>query len=201
MIARLTPLVAAAALLFCAAPAAADQFDVNAVGDPITPGTCGGGPPVWDCTTLRAAVLQSNANDTEDQIFLQAPGTYHLGSPLTLADDVMLAGLGARDTLIDGDGESQVLIVNANITASIFNLTIQNGSNASGFGGNILNNGELSLLFTRITGGHAARGGGIASRVGTRLTILSSLIDHNDADLGGGIVVLGSVDPGPSRST
>ena len=43
----------------------------------------------------------------------------------------MLAGLGARETQIDGDGESQVLIVTANSTASIFNLTIQDGSNAS----------------------------------------------------------------------
>jgi hypothetical protein len=201
MLARLTPLLAAAALLFCAAPAVADQFDVNALGDPITPGTCTGGPPVWDCTSLRAAVTFSNNNDVEDQIFLQAPGTYHLNSALTLDANVMLAGLGARDTVIDGDGESQVLIVTANSTASIFNLTIQNGSNATGFGGNILNNGELSLLFTRITGGHAARGGGIASRQGTRLTILSSLIDDNDADLGGGIDVFGIGGADPDLST
>src|SRR4051812_21044863 len=142
MLARLSPLLAAAALLVFAAPAFADQFDVIATGD--SGGTCTGGSPTFTCTTLRAAVNDSNENAGEDQIFLQAPGKYIVNSTLTLNDDVMLAGLGARETQIDGDGESQVLVVNANSTASIFNLTIQNGTaGADGFGGNILNNGEL----------------------------------------------------------
>jgi predicted outer membrane repeat protein len=197
MLARLAPLLAAAALLVFAAPALADQYDVTATGD--AGGTCTGGTPTWTCTTLRAAVADSNEHNGEDQIFLQAPGKYVVDSPLTLNDEVMLAGLGARETQIDGNGESQVLVVTAGSTASIFNLTIQNGSAPDGAGGNILNNGELSLLFTRITGGHAATGGGIASRQATRLTILSSLIDDNDADLGGGIDVFGTADPGPSQ--
>jgi hypothetical protein len=203
--ARLSPLLAIAAALCFAAPAAADQFNVTGTTDPVAGGgTCNGGPPAWTCTTLRAAVTAANANADEDEIFLQAAGAYRLTSavPLTLLHDVTIAGQGPRVTQIDGEFESQVLIVNPGVTASLVNVAIQNGdAGGTGFGGNIQNLGNLTLIFSRVTGGHAARGGGIASRQGTTLGVFNSLVDHNNADLGGGIDIfgIGGVDPTPSE--
>jgi hypothetical protein len=201
MFARLSPLLAAAALLVFAAPALADEFDVTAT----TPGsgTCIGGPPVWQCTTLETAVDEANANDEEDEIFLQAAGTYNVNGTLTLRDAVSIFGVGARVTRIDGGDEGvRVVDVLANVTATLGNVTIQNGDAGTGDGGNIRNAGDLSLLLTRVTGGAAGTGGGIANEPGGTLGVFASLIDGNAASGGGGGISTSGgpvADPNPSH--
>ena len=200
MVRRLLSVLAIAgiAALLGSGPALADQFAVTGTTD--DGGTCTGGPS-WTCTTLRSAIDAANGNGTDDEILLEAPGTYRLNSTLTLLHNVIIAGQGPRVTQIDGDGEFQVLVVELGVSASIFNVAIQNGNGGDGFGGNIHNRGDLTLLFTRITGGHAAQGGGIASREGSSLAVFYSLVDHNVADLGGGIDVSGTggTDSNPSQ--
>ncbi len=198
MLARLTPLLAAAALLFGAAPAFADQFEVNTTAS--GGGTCTGGPPVWQCPTLQSAVDAANATAAADDLLLQAPGTYALTGTLTLSHDVTIIGLGPRVTQIDGGEDFRVLDVLSNVPATLFNVTIQNGATGTGQGGNIRNAGNLTLGFTRVTGGEAGTGGGIANLPGAQLGVFYSLVDSNVASVGGGgISSTGSVDAQPAH--
>src|SRR5690349_20413537 len=109
MLTRLTPLLAGAALLFGAPPAFADHFSVATTAGGAS--TCTGGPPAWTCPTLEGAVAAANANVDEDDISLDAPGTYVPSSTLILSHDVTISGLGARVTQIDGEQEVRVLDV------------------------------------------------------------------------------------------
>jgi hypothetical protein len=197
--ARLTPVLAAAALLTCAAPALADQYTVTTTA----PGSssCTGTSPAWTCPTLEGAVNRANELDIEDEIVLQAPGTYHLSAPLTLSDDLTIVGQGARVTQIDGNEQFRVLDVLPGVTASIINVTIQNGNADGAAGGNIRNAGDLTVGLTRVTGGEAGTGGGIANAPGGLLAVLYSLVDGNAASVtgGGGIATTGSVDGTPAH--
>jgi hypothetical protein len=197
MFARLTPLLTAAALLCFAAPALADQYEVTTTGN--AGGTCSGTSPAFTCTTLQAAVQAANGSAGADEILLQAPGTYDVSQTLTLTDEVTIIGLGARNTQIDGGEDVRVLDIPgtpAHIAVTLFNVTIQNGNAGAGSGGNIRNAGDLTLGFTRVTGGEAGFGGGIANLAGASLGVFYSLIDGNTAvsGNGGGISSTGSVD-------
>ncbi len=143
------------------------------------------------CDTLRAAVTAANANvGQSDAIYLQAAGNYVVNSSLDLTDSVTILGRGPRTTTVRGSGLSRVFTVAAGAEAILTRLTVADGQAGSGEGGNILNNGTLGLSSTRVTGGNATGGGGIASAGAASLTILNSLIDHNDAHsgIGGGVL-------------
>ncbi len=194
MFARLIPLLAVAASLLLAAPALADDYTVTttASGD----SSCTGSSPTWTCPTLEGAVNDSNENSAEDEIVLQAPGTYSASQTLTLGDDVTIVGQGPRVTAIDGGDSRQVVQVNPGVTASLINVTIQHGRP-----GNIVNQGDLTLVFARVTQGQAVRGAGISNQ-GT-LSVLYSLVDNNHATdgTGGGIYSDGTGDLEVAEST
>jgi hypothetical protein len=137
----------------------------------------------------------------EDDIVLQAPGTYLMSQTLQLLGNVNIVGQGARVTKIDGGEDVRVFNVVAGVSATIINVTIQSGNAGTGAGGNILNAGDLTLGFVRVTGGEADTGGGIANTPGGQLAVLYSLIDGNVASGtgGGGIASTGSVDNNPAH--
>jgi hypothetical protein len=197
VLARLTPLLAAAALLVSAAPALADNYSVTTTA----PGgsTCTGASPDWTCPTLEGAVSQANVATSDSEIFLQAPGTYIPSDTLVLDNDITIIGQGARATAIDGAHTRQVVHVNAGATASLINLTVQNGN--FGTGGNIGNQGDLTLVFAHVTAGQAVAAGGIYNQ--DTLSVLYSLVDHNDAidGTGGGILSEGTGDLTVAEST
>jgi hypothetical protein len=199
MLTRLTPLLAGAVLLFGAPPAFADHFSVATTAGGTS--TCTGGPPNWTCPTLEGAIAATNADANEDDISLDAPGTYFPNSTLSVSHDVAIIGLGARVTQIDGNEEIRVLDVSSSASVTLFNVTIQNGDVGSSSGGNIRNGGNLTLGFTRVTGGTASIGGGIANSPGGQLGVFYSLIDSNTAlgGSGGGISSTGSVDANVSH--
>ena len=143
------------------------------------------------CDSLRAAVTAANANVGEsDAIFLQATGNYVVNSALDLTDSVTILGRGPRTTTVRGSGLSRVFSVAAGTQTLLSRLTVADGRAGNGEGGNVLNNGTLALSSVRVTGGGATGGGGIASIGAATLTIVNSLIDHNDAGsgTGGGIL-------------
>jgi hypothetical protein len=184
---------AVAALLAIAAPARADTSYYVAApaadsGGSCAPDSSGG---FYQCTTLRAAVTTANATPGADTITIGA-GTYPLSSQLTLSDNVNVGGVGARSTIIS-PSNVRGFSINGNVTVSMALLTVQNGNAASGEGGNILNAGDLTLTYVRLTGGSAFSGGGLATDGdGASATILLSLIDHNS---GAGIVNRGQTNP------
>lgn len=75
-----------------------------------------------DCS-LREAINAANATSGPDSILLPA-GLYFV-SGLVLQDEVTIIGAGAATTILDGNGAGQIF--SANATASLSNMTIQNG--------------------------------------------------------------------------
>jgi hypothetical protein len=149
-------------------------------------GSCGpfpNFPGAFTCPTLRAAVAAADANPGSDVVVLQGIGRYQLRQgAINLANDVSIVGPNARGTTIQGGGD-RVFTVAAGANVTLSGVTLSGGT-TSGDGGAVLNAGNLSLIFARVTGGRAANGGGIAN-AGT-LTLSNSLVDHNTATAAGG---------------
>ena len=183
-------LVLAAAALVAGSPAHADgqTFIVTTTSDGA--GSCGpypGLPGYTACTTLRAAV---NAAGTGDVIGLP-DGTYTLSQgELALNQSFAITGANARDTVIQGNGAARTLSVGAGAQVGIYGVSVQGGRAPGDSGGNILNNGSLSLISARVRDGSAETGGGIAGS--GDLVVSWSLIDGNTATgEGGGIAGFG----------
>ena len=100
-------------------------------------------------------------------IYLTNTGTLTLtGGQLLLSRDVCIAGPGAGDLAISGNGSSRVFNVGVNVTASISGLTILNGRAANGAanaagssGGGVYNEGTLTLSECVVTNNRAGDGG------------------------------------------
>jgi hypothetical protein len=195
-------LAALAALLLVATPAQAEVINVNTftdAGDPVCPGvTC----------TLRAALIRAQGNDnsatTQDRINLPA-GTYTLNDELNMnqlgPDDqnIIIVGSGANQTFIQPQAGLRagirVLTVANSGELSMTDLTVRGGRPAQGDGGNLLVSRSASLILqrVRVTDGHAANGGGIASIVGGDVAMSQTLIDSNTATgSGGGLAIDGT---------
>jgi hypothetical protein len=182
-------IVAAALVAVESAHADGQLYVVTGTGDGA--GSCAPYPDVpgaFACTTLRAAV---NGSGTNDVIGLPG-GTYTLSQgALAINKSTIITGGNAHDTIIQGNGADRVLTVAAGVDASLSGVTVSGGRAPGQNGGDILNDGSLVLYNTRVTGGSAAQGGGIAT-TGTA-QIIQSLIDNNTATgTGGGIANFGA---------
>ena len=186
-------LIALVASLASAAPALGETYLVQGTGDSATPPECVFfQPEVWTCSMLREAVNEANADPEADAIVV-TPGTYNLSAgALELTNDVVISGGGARTTHLVAGLLSRVFEINgADVTVQA--LEIRGGAVPGGEAGgniNIASGSSLALTLTRVTGGSADQGAGIANS-GT-LTVQHSLIDDNTARfVGGGIWNLG----------
>ena len=151
-------------------------------------------------TTLRAAIMETNALAGNDTIVVQ-PGTYVLsiagtGEDGTLTGDLDIANNGSLtvasngtdSTTIDADQIDRVFHVLSGADLTIEGLTITNGNvGADSHGGGIANSGgTLTVRNSTISGNTAlGDGGGIYANSGTS-TVLNSTISGNAATLSGG---------------
>lgn len=151
-----------------AAPAHAATFRVNTTADSSVTGGCVGAARC----SLRDAVKLANTTVAADAIALPR-GTFRLTQgELNTARNLTIAGAGARDTTIVGDGHHRVLD-NSYIAATLTlrDLTVTGGNavpsgiaNFPGDGGGVLTQGNLSLLRVAIRGNRATfSGGGLAT--------------------------------------
>src|SRR4051812_27293548 len=143
--------LAIAPLLITAAPAAADNvYSVSAPATDATGSCAPSGSSAFTCTTLRAAVTAANGSAGNDVISI-GPGLYQLTlGALALNQDVGVVGAGARFTTIQPTG-SRAFTVGSAVNAQLAQLTLSGGTaGGSGFGGNLLNAGHLSLVFVRV---------------------------------------------------
>ena len=200
--------VAALVLMASAAAAAtarADSYYVTGTGDSAL-ATCrpiSGFDGFSTCDSVRAAVTAANANpNNEDVVFLQVEGNYAVTTPLEVTDDLTLFGRGPRTTTLRGAGTARVLTVGVGVDMQIYRVAIAGGRSAQAQGGNILNQGNLTLINSRVTDGQAPLGGGGIASVGPgQLSLLNSLVDNNtsvglNGGLGGGILVRGAAGGG-----
>jgi uncharacterized repeat protein (TIGR01451 family) len=198
------PRIAALLLgLAAAAPAAtgAATFSVNDTNDAVDASTLDGvcATATGTCT-LRAAIQQANASSGTDTVTLPA-GTYVLsiaGSDNTSAagdldinENLVIAGAGARSTIIDGGGIDRVLHARASSVLSLSGVTVQNGAVAgSADGGGILSGiGALTLSGVAVMGNTAGRDGGGVFSSGGAVAITDTTLSGNAAVDGGGLAV------------
>jgi hypothetical protein len=148
-------------------------------------------------TSLRAAVMETNALAGNDTIMLPA-GTYMLTLVGDNEDDgrtgdidvtggsVTILGDGATETIIDAHGVAdRVLHVGANANASITGAAFRGGDvvasiDSRGEGGGIYNAGTLSLTSSAVSGNSAqVRGAGIYNAPGSAATLSETMITDN----------------------
>jgi hypothetical protein len=169
---------------------------------PANPTGSGGGT-----CTLRDALLASTTagGNISFDATVFAPGntiaantiTLGVDGPLTIPTNTTITGAtsGSGATLtnlvaVSGAGANTVFSLSSG-TASIGNLTIENGS-TSGNGGGIANGGTLTVSNSTFTGNTASHGGGIVNS--GSLTLSGSTFHGNSATYGGAISILnGSV--------
>jgi CSLREA domain-containing protein len=154
--------------------------------------------------TLRAAITQSNYALFGAIVEVPA-GIYVLTLPAVNDDDpssgdldiinrvstspgLIVAGAGADQTIIDGNGTDRVFNVAGGQTVSIIGLTVRNGNavEINGLGGGIINEGDLFLSHVVVADNTAFDGGGILSS-GSLEVLDTSLLRNHALDSGGGI--------------
>src|SRR5829696_7844294 len=191
----IAPLVVLAALLATASPAAAATFTVTTTADSTNP--CSG----TSCPSIRSALAAAEAAGGADTVIVPA-GNYQLSQAgaLLVDSDVTLRGASARTTTVVAGLGARVFEVGTSVSVTISQVTASGGTGASG--GNVLNQGALTLDHVRVTGGNAtgAGGSGVANESGS-LTVRNSLIDANrGSGQGGGILSTGTT-LAPARLT
>jgi hypothetical protein len=190
-----------ASLAFAAAAQGANYM-VTGTGDSASPDPCTPDGQAFTCTTLRAAVNLANQDVDSPTISFASPGTVTLtAGPLDLqAGTIDITGLGPLSTVISGNDSSTVFTVEPGVDATLALMTIRDGTNDSGNGGNISvrPDGQLLLGYVHVTGGSAARGAGVANA--GELDVLASLFDGNVASTTGGAIYDAAID-GPASTT
>ncbi len=175
--------------------AAAATFTVGLTGDDVGSHTAHCGNPTNTDCTLRDAVIASNANDpgpVQNTIQFKAG----LSSPILLVPthgtlplnkNVSIVGPGADLLALDGANGVTIFTV-ANVSASIWGLTIQHGNGGS-LGGGIVNQsgGTLMVLDAVFSHNHAPFGGGIYNDFSTLFIVRSTFADNAADGNGGGI--------------
>ncbi|MBV8491198.1 MAG: hypothetical protein JO199_11780 [Candidatus Eremiobacteraeota bacterium] len=95
--------------------------------------------------SLREAVLDASPGDTIAFI-VKLPATIVLtGGAIALKQNVTIAGPGAANLTISGNSKSQIFAVYPNVTAAIDSVTLTGGFTATGNGGAIVNQGNLTI--------------------------------------------------------
>jgi hypothetical protein len=131
-----------------------------------------------------------------------APGKITLvNGPLTLSQNVTITGLGTTALVLDGNSASSsnttgnILRVNAGVTASVSNLTMQNAAGLiAQLGGAVYNDGTLTLtgvLVQNSIPSGSSGGAGIYNDAAGVLTLIQSTLANNVSSLGGGPSGLG----------
>ena len=182
---RLALRLASVCLLFAllvrlAAPARAASFAVNTLADSNN-GSCGA-----PCS-LRDAITAANLAGGTNTITFSVSGSITLGSALPqITNNLTIIGNGAANTIIDGAGSYQVFNIGNGVTASLSDLTIQNGSAPTG--GGVANVGILAVTNSTVSNNSATDSGGGIYNGGT-LTLTNSTISSNSAyNSSGGIL-------------
>lgn len=215
-------------LVLVALPAptlAAQPFVVNRLADGIDrnvgDGVCDASPAAGVQCSLRAAVMEANAQPGANVITLPA-GTYLLVIPgenedgtaaddLDVTDTLTINGAGAGTTIVDADELDRVFHVHDSAGGlSLTKLTLQNGSSLTGGGIHAVGTSvRLTSSTVRMNKGigiavHGSTldllyttlrdnsGSGIAAYEGSSIRLLRSTLTANFADYGAGLHVAAS---------
>jgi IPT/TIG domain len=140
------------------------------------------------CATVGHAVAQAAAGD----VIEVASGRYFEHS-LTVGVSVTIEGSGAASTIIDGQRQGQVMLVEPGAVVALTGLTIANGR-SPGHAGAVENSGTLSLVHDRFVDDHATDPGGAIVNY-TTITALAgdAFIGDGSSRYGGAVANFGSI--------
>jgi hypothetical protein len=180
------------------APAA---FNVNTVADTVEAVRDGSGLDANGNISLRSALMATNDTGGTNTINLPA-GTYLLTIPpagsnddesgdLTIGrglvhNNLTIAGDSSTTTIIDGNALDRIFDVGFFCTATLTNLTVQNGKGA--LGGGLSNSGQVTLTNDIFTKNAAGQGAGIINSGTGTVNISDCIIENNTASQAGGIL-------------
>lgn len=105
------------------------------------------------CKTITSAMEKASSGDTINV----AGGTYT--EALTITKDLLIAGDGITETVLDGGQNNRVIYIPTGTTVGIADVSVQHGRAERG--GGIYNGGMLALTDTVVTLNVASVGGGI----------------------------------------
>src|SRR6266571_4610511 len=133
--------------------------------------------------SLREAIVTASPNSTitfaKD---LKSPITLTSGE-LKITKNLIISGSNAHNILISGNHTSGVFNISTDISVTISNLAIINGSGSA-----IFNSATLALINILLSNNHASRNGGaIFNADGGVMVLINASISGNTATTGGGI--------------
>ena len=178
--------VAGVALFGPRAPLASGPIIVNTTADPGSARVCALRDAITAANT-QVAVNGCAAGTGTDTITFSVSGTITLSSALPAIANASTGSLtidGSGQT-IAGAGAYQVLVVDSGATLTLNNLTIENGSSASG--GGVYNGGTLTVTNTTFSDNSASLGGGGIYNGGTLIVTNSTFSTNSASYYGGGI--------------
>jgi uncharacterized repeat protein (TIGR01451 family)/CSLREA domain-containing protein len=195
-LARVAGLALIATLLMCGSAQAVNyQVDLN---DDPTPNGC----TVGHCS-LREAIIAANASTAVDDSVFMGGRTVTLtiagdGENGALTGDLDLGTGNSGDiqivsgTIVSGSGHADRIIhVHSNQAARLTAVNLRDGNvvddAANASGGNLLSQGELTMINGEVTGGRASSNGGGISADGDSATLMGLMISGNEGRGGGGV--------------
>lgn len=168
-------------------------FTVNSFFDTVdaNPGD-GSALDSFGATSLRAAIIEANANPGTDTIELSGglfalmiEGTDEDGAvsgDLDVTESLIITGQASQTTRIDARSIDRVFEVFPGVTLQLFNVTVTGGDiTGRGEGGGIRNAGTLDISSSDITNNRASSGGGIFN-AGGNVTLTDSSLSFNRAE-------------------
>lgn len=103
-------------------------------------------------------------------------------------NEVSIKGAGDGDTVLDGGGDTRILVIRGNIDVSIRDLEFYDGYSDDDGGAICHNDGDLLVQRVTFTDNVSDSFGGAISCFGTSLTILDSRFINNSASTHGGAI-------------
>ncbi len=148
--------------------------------------------------SLRRAVNLANGNPGLDQVVFQSSlsGVLALNSAVYVYDGVEIAGPGANQVTLDGQGADRILSLYGlpadNRRVAVSDLTLQGGY--ADYGGAIYGpDADLEIARSTITGNTATYAGGAIYTSNSSLTLAdTNMTDNSSAYYGGAVYASGS---------
>ncbi len=128
-----------------------------------------------------------------DTVYL-CEGTYDLTTGILVRasnlklNEVSIQGAGDGDTVLDGDGDTQILYINGDIDVSIRDLEFYDGYDENDGGAICQDNGNLLVENVTFDSNYSAGYGGAIACEGDSLTVLDSTFTNNYAEQHGGAI-------------